>query len=74
MRLKVLVLTAALLWLVSVFSETPELQVDSFVSGNDLFRVCSDHDHDGAQGYCLGYVVGVTDTVLAVNALKAKAR
>src|SRR6516162_10003933 len=72
MRLRMLVLTAALLWPVTVFSETQDLEVDAFASGNKLFRVCSDHDHDGAQGYCLGYVAGVADAFAAANALKAR--
>jgi hypothetical protein len=81
MRLRVLVLTAALLlWPVSVFSETPELDltrppnpqqrnldVDTFVSGNELFRIC----HDSAQGDCRAYVMGVTDSFMVANALKA---
>jgi hypothetical protein len=72
MRAKVFfVMAVALFWSGSVFSETPELHVGSFIDGNELFRVCSDHDHGGAQGYCMGYVVGVTDAVMAVNALKA---
>jgi hypothetical protein len=68
MRLMALVLTAALLWPVTVFSETPELHPPAFLDGNDLFRICSDH---GDQGFCTGYVAGVTDAFLAVNALKA---
>jgi hypothetical protein len=71
LRLRMLVLTAALLWPVSVFSETSGLGVDSFVNGNKLFRLCSAHDHGEAQGYCLGYVVGVADAFTAVDALKA---
>ena len=66
MRSRSLVLTTALLWPVSVFSKTP----DQFVNGNDLFRDCSDQ-HDSAQGYCQGYVAGMLDAFMAVNALKA---
>jgi hypothetical protein len=73
MRSTVLVLTAALLWPVSVFSETqlsPELPVGAFVNGNELFGVCSD-DHHFNQAYCKGYVVGVADAIAVVNAMKA---
>jgi hypothetical protein len=66
----VLVLTAALLWPVSVFSETPDFNVTQFVDGNKLFRVCSDHEH-GWEGYCLGYVLGVTDAFMVANAGEA---
>jgi hypothetical protein len=68
MRLRVLVLTAALLWSVSVFSES--FPMGSFETGNDLFRVCSD-DHHFNQAYCKGYAVGVADALMAVNAMKA---
>jgi len=43
MRVKTFfVMAVALLWPVLVFSETPEIRVTSFVSGNDLFHVCAD--------------------------------
>jgi hypothetical protein len=79
MRLRVLVVAAGLLWPVSVFSETAidlgakglDLNVTQFVDGNDLFRLCSDHGHAGAQGECLGYVVGLADAFRVANAIKA---
>jgi hypothetical protein len=43
MRVRALVLTAALLWSASVFSET--IPMGSFETGNDLFGVCSDDHH-----------------------------
>jgi hypothetical protein len=72
MRTKVFFVTAvALLWSVSVFSQTKDIPVGVFVNGNELFRVCAD-GHDGAEGYCRGYVVGVADAISVVNAqLKA---
>lgn len=72
MRPRALVLTAALLWPVSVFSETtvtPDFSVTSFLSGNDLFHVCSD-GRDVVGQLCEAYVEGVADTVMAVNAMK----
>jgi hypothetical protein len=56
------VMAAALLWSASVFSEN--FSMGSFVSGNDLFGVCSD-DHHFNQAYCKGYVVGVADALMA---------
>jgi hypothetical protein len=70
MRLRMLVLTAALLWPVSVFSEPRDLDVDQFVGGNKLFRLCSDHNRDGAQGACRGYVMGVMDAFRVANRVK----
>jgi hypothetical protein len=60
MRPTVLVLTAALLWPVTVFSETTEIHIGYFVSGNDLFHVCSDGRD---RQICEAYVKGVTDTI-----------
>ena len=65
MRLMALVLTAALLWPVSVFSES--ISVGSFESGNSLLEVCSD-DHHFNQAYCKGYAVGVADAISVVTA------
>jgi hypothetical protein len=67
MRPVVPVLTAALLWPVSVISQTKDIPVLAFVNGNNLFDVCSD-DHHFNQAYCKGYVVGVADALLMVNA------
>jgi hypothetical protein len=69
MRLRAFVTAVALLWPVSVFSE--DIPVGSFVGGNELSQVCSDGVHDGARGYCTGYVAGVADALMAVTALKA---
>jgi hypothetical protein len=71
MRVRALVLTAALLWSASVFSEAT---VVSFVGGNELLQACSDDHNDGAQGYCNGYAVGVADALMLVNALQANGR
>ena len=62
----------ALLWPVSVFSQTtvtPDFSVTSFLSGNDLFHVCS-NGRDVVRQLCEAYVEGVVDTVMAVNAMK----
>jgi hypothetical protein len=67
------VMAVALFWSASVFSETTDFDVGSFVDGNELFRVCS-NSHDVAQAYCTGYVVGVTDAFMAVNGLIANGR
>ena len=69
MRAKVFfVMTVALFWSAPVFSEN--FSMGSFVSGNDLFGVCSD-DHHFNEAYCKGYVVGVADALMALNAMKA---
>jgi hypothetical protein len=71
MRVKTFfVMAVALLWPVLVFSETPEIRVTSFVSGNDLFHVCAD-GRDAVRQICDAYVEGVTDTIVGVNALEA---
>jgi Rap1a immunity proteins len=67
MRLRALLLTVALLWPVTVFSETKDIPVGAFVNGNELFGVCSD-DHHFNQAYCKGYVVGVADAISVVTA------
>jgi hypothetical protein len=64
MRLRVLVLAVGLLWPVSVFSET--LPVTSFLSGNDLFHVCSD-GRDMVRQICEAYVEGVVDALSVAN-------
>ena len=67
MRLMVLVLIAALLWPVSVFSANV-VTMDAFVKGNDLFRICS--NYAAALSFCGGYVQGVADTLSMVKAWK----
>src|SRR5262249_59562690 len=72
MRVKLFfVMAVALFWSASVFSETTQVPVGAFVNGNELFRVCSD-DHHFNEAYCKGYVVGVTDALMAVSS-QAKA-
>jgi len=67
MRVKLFfVMAVALFWSASVFSETTQVPVGAFVNGNELFRVCSD-DHHFNEAYCKGYVVGVTDALMAVS-------
>ena len=60
------VMAVALLWPVSVFSETKQIPVGAFENGNNLFGVCSD-DHHFNQAYCKGYTVGVADALMIVN-------
>src|SRR5262249_27188578 len=73
MRVKLFfVMAVALFWSASVFSETTQVPVGAFVNGNELFCVCSD-DHHFNEAYCKGYVVGVTDALMAVRSqVKAK--
>jgi len=64
MRLRTLVLTAGLLWPVSVSSQ----QARFFATGNDLFRFCS-AGVATSQSLCNGYVAGVVDTVGVFQAI-----
>ena len=64
MRSRMLVLTAALLWSASVFSQS--FTIGAFETGNKLLEACSD-GHDITQGYCKGYAVGVADALMVVN-------
>jgi hypothetical protein len=61
MRLMTLVLTAALLWPVSVSSQE-QTQGLFFESGNDLFLLCTEGS-GFATSFCDGYVTGVADSV-----------
>ena len=62
------VMAVALFWSASVFSES--IPMGSFETGNNLFGVCSDGHHFN-EAYCKGYVVGVVDALMAVNAMTA---
>jgi hypothetical protein len=57
MRLRVLALAAGLLtWTSSGFSQ-------GFIDGNHLYDVCNSKDDASKVGYCIGFTVGVTDTL-----------
>ena len=61
-------MAVALFWSTSVFSE---FRMDSFETGNDLYKNCSDSRSIYFENYCKGYAVGVADAIMAVSAMKA---
>ena len=58
MKLSTIVLAGAL----AASSVAPALAAQSAVTGNKLLEQC-DADNFPSRGYCLGYVVGVLDTL-----------
>ena len=69
MRLRALVLAVGLLLPVSVFSQTVQ-QGLVLVTGNELFRYCSDRS-GASQNVCGAYVAGVEDAVEVFNGIGA---
>jgi hypothetical protein len=69
MRLRALLVAAGLLWPVSVFSGPTGFDVHYFVTGNELFGLCTDSGA-ASHNFCTGYVEGVVDAILVMNALK----
>lgn len=52
-----LVLAILLIWPSTVFSQ----EITSFISGEQLYDKCSTPPGDPDQGYCLGYIAGMSD-------------
>jgi hypothetical protein len=56
-------MTLRITFCLMMLAATPVLSAGAkFMSGNDLFSSCS-KDTSFEKGYCLGYVVGVADTL-----------
>jgi len=63
MRLRMLVLSAGLLWPASPFAQDDWSSSSAYMTGNKLYEECASQDYS----LCLGYVMGVSD---ALNATK----